>query len=183
MNAKIDITGQILNTERLILREWKESDLDDFFEYAKVPDVGIMAGWAPHKTKSDSMEILNKFMNNKHTFALQYKGKVIGSLGIQEYDEEVLKELDNLKAREIGYALSKEYWGMGLMPEALNRVIDYLFDEIGLDVIVCCHNEINIRSRRVQEKCGFKNFKKVLKDDNSIKWINLLYKESKKCTQ
>ena len=183
MNVDIDITGKVFKTERLILREWRESDLEDFFYYARVPEVGNSAGWPPHKTIDDSKIILDRFMNNKHTFCLEYNGKAIGSLGIQEYDEEVLKELDNLKAREIGYAMSKDFWGMGLMPEAVNRVIDYLFNDIKLDVIVCSHNEINYRSRRVQEKCGFKNFKKVLKYENTIKWINLLYKENKKCTQ
>lgn len=50
MNILADISGVKLETERLILREWKESDLDDFYEYASVDGVGQMAGWQPHET-------------------------------------------------------------------------------------------------------------------------------------
>lgn len=44
MDIQIDISNIILETERLILRQWKESDLEDFYEYASVPGVGEMAG-------------------------------------------------------------------------------------------------------------------------------------------
>ena len=55
MNTYIDITGVVLTTKRLILREWKEDDLDDFYEYASVPGVGEMAGWHFHETKEKTM--------------------------------------------------------------------------------------------------------------------------------
>ncbi len=45
MNAVIDLKNVCLETERLILREWQETDLADFFEYASVDGVGQMAGW------------------------------------------------------------------------------------------------------------------------------------------
>ena len=45
MDVKIDITGIVLQTPRLILREWRESDLNDLYEYASVDGVGEMAGW------------------------------------------------------------------------------------------------------------------------------------------
>ena len=89
MNAKIDISNTILKTDRLILRPFKISDLDDFYEYASVEGVGEMAGWLPHKNKKDSEQILNLFISGKKTFAIEYNKKVIGSLGIEEYDEEV----------------------------------------------------------------------------------------------
>ena len=56
MNAEIDITCVVLKTSRLLLRPWKMSDLDDFYEYAKVDGVGQMAGWLPHKNKEESSE-------------------------------------------------------------------------------------------------------------------------------
>lgn len=112
-----------------------------------------------HKNKEESLEILNSFIEGKKTFALQYQDKVIGSLGIEKYNEEILPELDKYKAREIGFVLSKDYWGKGLMKQAVDVVIDYLFNEINLDVIVCCHSKNNNQSKRLQEKCGFKPFK------------------------
>ena len=44
MNAQIDISGIVLHTERLILRPWRQEDLEDFYEYAKVDGVGQLAG-------------------------------------------------------------------------------------------------------------------------------------------
>lgn len=54
MNLEIDISNVVIKTERLILRPWKETDLDDFFEYASVDGVGEMAGWPHHKSKEES---------------------------------------------------------------------------------------------------------------------------------
>ena len=54
MNKPIDISNVIIQTERLILRPWKEADLNDFYEYASVDGVGQMAGWVPH-IQSDSL--------------------------------------------------------------------------------------------------------------------------------
>ena len=157
MNRRIDITKVILKTERLTLRPWRESDLKDFYEYASVDGVGQMAGWIPHQNMEESERILSSFIQNKKTFALEYKGKVIGSLGIEKYTEELYPELDSLQGREIGYVLSKEYWGRGLMPEAAKAVIDWLFDEEKLDFILAGHFEWNRQSRSVIEKCGFRD--------------------------
>ena len=162
MNGKIDITGTVLTTDRLTLRPWRESDLSDLYEYASVDGVGQMAGWNPHRSMEESRIILDRFIKQKKTFALEYAGKVIGSLGIEPYCEENHPELDAMQGREIGYVLSKEYWGLGLMPEAVNAVIDWLFHEIQLDFIICGHFVRNNRSRRVIEKCGFLYSKTVL---------------------
>ncbi len=158
MNAKIDISGVVLKTERLLLRPWRESDLEDFFEYASVDGVGQMAGWNPHKSIEESKDILSRFIVHKRTFAVEFEGKAIGSLGIEEYDESRFPELADKKCRELGYVLSKTYWGRGLMPEAVKEVIRYLFEDEGLDVILCAHFLSNKRSERVQEKCGFRHY-------------------------
>ena len=103
--------------------------------------------------------ILGSFIKHKKTFALEYKGKVIGSLGIEEYSEENYPELDALLGREIGYVLSKPYWGQGLMPEAVKAVIDWLFNGVQLDFIIVGHFDRNAQSKRVVEKCGFQYIK------------------------
>jgi len=156
LNAHIDISGVILKTERLILRPWKLTDLDDFYEYASVDGVGQMAGWLPHENKEVSIEILNDFMEGRKTFALEFNGKAIGSLGIEKYKEVEVPEFDHLACCEIGFVLSKEYWGQGLMPEAVQEVIHYLFEDVRLDLILCSHFLKNRQSAKVQEKCGFK---------------------------
>lgn len=158
MNTEIDISSVTLYTDRLILRPWRVTDLDDFYEYASVDGVGQMAGWKPHEDKNESRKILDSFIEHKKTFALEYQGKVIGSLGIEKYNEERYPEYKEKKCREIGYVLSKDYWGMGLMPEAVKEVIRYLFQDVGLDVIFCGHFLSNGQSARVQEKCGFRHY-------------------------
>lgn len=177
MNKPIDISNVVLKTDRLILRAWKESDLVDFYAYASVDGVGQMAGWTPHKTIEESRAILNGFIQRKKTFALEHQGRVIGSLGIEMYNEEIYPELKELLGREIGYVLSKDYWGKGLMTETVKAVIDYLFLSENLDFIMVGHFEHNRRSARVIEKCGFKYVKNIPYEthydtvENSLEYI------------
>lgn len=165
MNTEIDISKVRIRTKRLLLRPWKLTDLDDFYEYASVDGVGQMAGWLPHHNKQESLEILERFIKHKRTFAIEYNGKVIGSLGIEKYDEKSFPEFDDLNCREIGYVLSKDYWGNGLMPEAVKAVISYLFNVVKLDVILCGHYMSNTQSGRVQEKCGFRHYRYEIRED------------------
>lgn len=155
MNAKIDVTDVRIVTDRLILRPWTIADLNDFYEYARVEDVGQMAGWLPHKSIEESRQILSSFIEQKKTFALELResGKVIGSLGVEELRPDPVGE--GRFGRELGYVLNKDYWGRGLMPEAVKAVISYCFSELGMDYLTCGHFLRNQRSRRVIEKAGF----------------------------
>ena len=167
MNAPFDITGITLETERLILRPWTLDDLDDFFEYCKVPGVGEAAGWPHHENKEVSLGVLTRFVEGKKTFCLVDKatGKAIGSLGVEFYgNEEKLTEFDGYNGRSIGYVLSKDYWGRGLMPEAVHAVIDYLFNVLDYDFLLCGYYDTNARSKRVQQKCGFVPYRKLMMD-------------------
>ena len=161
MNAPVDVTDIRIETERLILRAWREADLADFYEYARVEGVGEMAGWSHHQSVEESRRILDSFISGKKTFALEWKenGKVIGSLGLEPRDAGLPEEL---QGREIGYVLSRDYWGRGLMPEAVKAVIDYCFQELSFDYLTCGHFDYNDRSRRVVEKSGFRFLKKVV---------------------
>ena len=161
MNAPIDISRVILNTERLVLRPWREADLEDFYEYARVDGVGQMAGWLPHESIDVSREILSRFIEGKKTFALQHGSKVIGSLGIENYKEDEFPQLNSLRGRSIGYVLSKDYWGRGLMPEAVKEVLRYLFREEKIDFLLISHYDFNNQSHRVIEKCGFAYLKSI----------------------
>lgn len=161
MNASIDIGQTVLRTPRLTLRPWRQSDLDDFYEYARVDGVGQMAGWLPHESKETTQMILDSFVNGKKTFALERNGKVIGSLGIEFYKEDLFPELENLRGRSIGYVLSKDYWGQGLMAEAVKAVQGYLFADAAFDFILVSHYAFNRQSRRVIEKCGFQYIKNI----------------------
>lgn len=167
MNATFKINGKVLETQRLILREFNKNDLTDFYEYASVDGVGEMAGWSHHENIETTKEILNSFIKDNKVFAIVYKenNKVIGSLGVEKYGmEDKLDEFKDLYGREIGYVLSKDYWGKGLMKEAVKCVINYLFDECNLDFIICGYYLFNNQSKRVQEKCGFKPYRSLMMD-------------------
>ncbi|MCR4722499.1 MAG: GNAT family N-acetyltransferase [Eubacteriales bacterium] len=142
-----------LETERLILRGWKADDLDDFYEYSSDMRVGPPAGWKPHSDKEESVVILANFIRNDCVWAIEYKenGKVIGSISLDK--DAARRDVD---CRELGYALSADYWGMGLMTEAAKAVIDYGFETVGLRCISAAHFPGNDASRRVLEKCGFR---------------------------
>ena len=161
MNIPIDLKNTTLQTDRLILRPWTWNDLDDFYAYASVDGVGQMAGWNPHRSPDESREILAKFIEHGNVFAIEHRDdrRVIGSLGFHTSRWERLPPPENpyadLRTVEIGYVLSKTYWGQGLMPEAIRRVQTYLFEEMEADIIFVCHYNFNTQSRRVIEKCGF----------------------------
>lgn len=165
MNAKIDVTDIVIETERLILRAFEPTDLEDFFEYARVPGVGERAGWPHHESIDVSKRILSNFIKEKKTLAIVLKenNKVIGSIGIEPYKlEEKLSEFFNYEGREIGYVLSKDYWGRGIMPEGVKAVIHYLFNELNYDFLICGYYDFNSQSRSVQLKCGFKPYRKLV---------------------
>ncbi|MBT9777226.1 GNAT family N-acetyltransferase [Clostridium sp. MCC353] len=158
MDIRINITNIQIDTKRLILRPWNENDLDDFYEYASVNGCGEMAGWRHHDSVEISNTILKSFIAEKNVFAVVLKGndKVIGSIGLHCSWAEDDPKYCNLRLKEIGYVLSKAYWGQGLMAEAVMSVIEFCFTEYKLDAITIKHFSNNNQSKRVIEKCGFK---------------------------
>lgn len=152
---------EILETERLILRSWQKNDLDDLYEYARDPNVGPNAGWKPHADKGESLEILLSFIESTDTWAMMLREneKVIGSISLMA---DTLYPKGNDRSRMLGYAMSYQYWGRGLMTEAARRVLEFAFQEMGLDFVSCSHFPFNARSKRVIEKCGF-HYQKSLK--------------------
>lgn len=142
-----------IETGRLILRDWNVDDLDDLYEYARNPNVGPHGGWKPHESKAESLEIMHTLFIDKYdSWAIVYKenGKVIGSIG---YETDCKRPDTNCK--ELGYAMSEDYWGKGIMTEAAKAVLGHGFEEMELDMVSIYRNPQNIRSGRVIEKCGF----------------------------
>lgn len=144
-----------LRTERLILRPWEESDAESLYEYAKDPAVGPIAGWPPHTSVENSLEIIRGVLSEKETYAVCLKGdnRAIGSIGL------MIGNAGNLEIPEtegeIGYWIGVPFWGQGLIPEAVREMLRYGFEELKLKKIWCAYFDGNIKSKRVQEKCGF----------------------------
>ena len=140
-------------TERLILRPWDESDAEDLYEYAKDARVGPPAGWPPHTSVENSREIIRNVLSDEETYAMVLKetGKPIGSVGLHRND--LASKDDEL---ELGYWVGVPYWGQGLVPEASEEMLRHAFEDLGLARVWCGHYLGNEKSKRVQEKLGFK---------------------------
>lgn len=145
----------ILETERLLLRPWDITDAEDLYEYAQNPNIGPMAGWEPHTSAEQSRDIINKVLSAPNTFAVCLKddNRTIGcvTLMIGKNSNIGLPESEG----EIGFWLGEPFWGQGIIPEAVKRLLKYGFNELHLQKIWCGYFEGNIKSKRVQEKCGF----------------------------
>ncbi len=142
-----------LETERLLLRPFREEDAEALYEYASDPRVGPSAGWAPHRDVEESRRIIRTVFNAPHCFAVVEKagGLLIGSVGFVGCHYETMPKPDD----EIGYALRPDRWGNGYIPEAVCELLRCGFAELGLRTIWCGHYDFNRRSCRVVEKCGF----------------------------
>jgi [ribosomal protein S5]-alanine N-acetyltransferase len=158
MNAAVDASTITIDTERLWLRPLRPDDLDDFYAYASVPGVGEMAGWSCHKSREESEAILMSMIAGREVLAIVHKAdqKMIGTLGLHPVDDTDAGLFPGNRMREIGYVLSKAYWGQGLMAEAVRAAIAYCFQTLKLDALTCCHFVENTQSRRVIEKSGFR---------------------------
>jgi RimJ/RimL family protein N-acetyltransferase/cytidine deaminase len=146
----------MLETERLILRPWKESDAEDLYRYASNPDVGPIAGWPPHQSVHESREVIKNVLNGAEAYAICLKEdeKAIGAVELKLNGHTDLAECDD--ECELGYWLGKPFWGQGIMPEAVSEIIRHSFEDIGMTKIWCGYYEGNTKSKRVQEKVRFR---------------------------
>ena len=144
-----------LYTERLILRPWEETDAESLYEYAKNPAVGPVAGWPPHTSVENSLEIIRNVLAVEETYAVCLKedNKAIGSIGLMTGERSNLDIPED--EGEIGYWLGVPFWGRGLIPEACRELIRHGFNDLKLKRLWCGYFEGNEKSKRVQEKCGF----------------------------
>lgn len=146
-----------METDRIILRPWREGDAEALFKYASDPNVGPRAGWPPHKSVEESLEIIRTVFHNDHTWAIELKqtGESIGCIGYYLYGESniTIGEHD----AEVGYWVAKPYWNQGICSEALRLMIDYCFQEQHFEVLWCDCFVDNPASERVMHKCGFRD--------------------------
>ena len=168
-----------IETERLILRNWHISDLDDLHEFASNKKVADLAGFRLRNSKEESLMALQRFITASDDSLWEVELKELDKLLVWAIE---LKELNKVVgwielhnatsgpsgetfsySKEIGFTLAEEFWGQGLMPEAIRRFTKYLFDEEEIDGIVCSHYTQNSQSEKAIQKCGFKFY---LEDDD-----------------
>ncbi len=145
-----------LETTRLILRPWRESDAETLYEFAKNPLIGPAAGWPIHTSVENSRMIIREVLSVEETYAVTLKNDdiAVGSIGL------LVGEKSNLLIKpdeaEIGYWIAEPYWGQGLIPEAARELIRHAFIDLGISVVWCGYFDGNEKSKRVGEKCGFR---------------------------
>jgi len=145
-----DIQGK-----RIYLRYWKESDAPTLFKYASDPDVGTRAGWPPHQSEEESMNIIRTVFNNSTNWAIVLKDtdEAIGAIGYLPSSE------CGLPSREgehmVGYWVGKPYWNQGICTEALRLLIGHIKDTTDFKSLISSHFLDNPASGRVMEHCGF----------------------------
>ena len=145
-----------LETERLILRRWEDSDAEGLFEYAKDPDVGPIAGWPAHQSIAESRNVIKNVFNGKEAYAICLKtdNKAIGAIELKLNGHTDMTDRDD--ECELGYWLGKPFWGQGIVPEAVKEMLRHAFEDIGMTRVWVGYYEGNAKSKRVQEKCGFR---------------------------
>ena len=145
----------VLRTERLLLCPWCEADAESVYEYAKDPDIGPSAGWPPHKSVGESLDIVKNVLMGEESYAICEKEneKVIGAIALKLNGHTDMTERDD--ECELGYWLGKPFWGRGYMPEAATEMLRHAFVDLGMRAVWCGYYEGNEKSKRVQEKLGF----------------------------
>ena len=143
-----------LETDRLILRKMTPNDAGAVFAYASDPEVTRYVIWETHRSIEDSRAFL-ELMAGKYEsggepdWGIVYKGdhRFIGTCGIVSWEPYHARA-------ELGYALSREYWGRGLMAEAVRAMISFGFDRMNLNRVEARCIAENAASARVMEKAG-----------------------------
>lgn len=174
----------ILETERLILRPWRTTDAESLYLYASDDRIGPIAGWPPHRSVEESENIIRSVFAQEGVFAVTLKDndRPIGCIGLIRGAKSNFPISED--EGEISYWIGVPFWGQGLIPEAIREIIRYGFDDLGLHTLWCGYFDGNDKSRRAQEKCGFRHHHTnaptyfPLTDDVRVEHISCLPKES-----
>ena len=146
-----------METERIILRPWRESDAEALYKYASDPQVGPRAGWPPHKSVEESLNIIRNVFSGEGMWAVELKvtGEAIGCAGyLPAYHSNLEIAVDEA---EVGYWIARPFWNLGICTEALHLVIDYCFKEKGFSALWGDYFPENPASGKVMAKCGFED--------------------------
>ena len=144
-----------IETPRLVLRTFRESDAQDVFNACSNPVLGHDAGWPPHESVADSLIYINEIAPLGYVWAMTEAAgddHVIGSIGLLPDP----RTPDDGATMMLGYWLAQEKWNRGYTTEAARAVVDWGFSRAGLARITTSHFLFNHASRRVIEKCGFR---------------------------
>jgi RimJ/RimL family protein N-acetyltransferase len=144
-----------LETARLRLRDWTDSDAEPFAAMNADPEVMAFMSRRLDRVQSDAFLAANRAAiaaNGYGLYALEVKesGNFIGFVGLAK----PAFEAPFLPATEIGWRLARPSWGKGLASEAARAVLRHAFETLGFDDLVSFTSVVNTRSRAVMERIG-----------------------------
>lgn len=156
MSDKIIIMHHHIKGRRVTLRPWRETDAERLFRLAADPEVGPRAGWLPHRSVSESRQIIKALFINVTTWAIARNDtdEVIGAIGYGPSCDCALPAREGEPT--VGYWVGREFWGQGFCTEALQLMVDHIRHTTTLPSLISGHFADNPTSGRVMEKCGFK---------------------------
>lgn len=147
-----------LETERLIIRAFCETDLEEFFAYRNDPEVAKYQGWPVPYSMENAVNFIREMKNVKLGAAgakcqvaieLKENRRLIGDIGF------IVSQKNPGQAR-IGYSLACAYWKNGYASEAVACMLDYFFNELSLHRVSADCDPENIASSHLLEKLGFR---------------------------
>lgn len=153
----------ILKTTNLILRPWMEEDAEWLYNFAKNPNIGPIAGWPPHKSVDESLNIIKTVFSKKETYAIVKDDIPIGCVALLFHPD--TNHWWGEGAVELGYWIAEEYWGRGYATEASRALIDHTFDDLDIQEIYASYRIENDQSKRVLEKLGFKYYAEMTNEN------------------
>ncbi len=147
---------QTIETSRLILRRAVRDDAEPMFRnWATDSEVTKYLTWPPHETVEVTQSLLERWITEYEKddyyhwmIVLKEIGEPIGSL--------LATTVGRAQSAHIGYCIGKKWWHQGIMTEALQAVMAYLFENVGYHRIESMHDPNNPNSGRVMRKCGMK---------------------------
>lgn len=175
-----------LETERLILRPFVLEDADAMFRnWASDPEVTKYMTWPTYQNKETADQILSQWTAaygdpSFYQWAIELKSlaEPIGSISVVFSNRKV-------NSAHMGYCIGSKWWGQGIMTEALQTVMDYLFEEVGFNRIEAQHDTRNPASGAVMRKCGMQfegTLRQSIRTNQGIgdsSWYALLASERK----
>lgn len=153
----------IFKTERLTLRPWEVSDADCLYHLAKNPKIGPVAGWPPHESVEDSLNIIKTVFAKRETYAIVKDDVPIGCVGLLFHPD--TNHWWGEGAVELGYWIGEEYWGNGYALEASKRIVQHAFEDLNITEIYASYRIENNQSKRVLEKLGFEFYAELTNEN------------------
>ncbi len=148
---------QTIETSRLILRRAEVTDAKAMYEnWASDPEVTKYLTWPTYTSIEPAYEILENWVKGYEQPDFYQWMIVPKDLGQPIGTISVVHRQDKIASAEIGYCIGRKWWHRGYTSEALQAVMDYLFDQVGMNRIEAYHDVNNPNSGKVMEKCGMR---------------------------